>query len=101
MRMRGVIPAAVFVETDLGLWHLAGEWPRWMPRHAYLFIEAKDSLPLLDLRCLVGLPVFVQGEDETRVNGVAAACAKAGAKRVIGTTYQPASDYFRMTDTRQ
>jgi hypothetical protein len=79
MRHRGVVPDAVFVETDdLDLRRLPVD-----PVHLDLHITPSDNLNRLDLRCLVGLKCFVCGTNTERVQAVAQACRQAQASRVI------------------
>lgn len=91
MRRRGLKPDRVTVETDSGLGlerECARDWPTVNSRSAYVFVEPQDSAALLDLRCLVGMHVEVCGTDSTRVRAVFAACVKAKASRVIGSTHR-------------
>jgi hypothetical protein len=80
MRLKGYTPADVHVDIEPSwTWR---DWPQWT-NHAQVLIEDRDSVALLDLRFLVGLMVFVQGNDRARVQAVASACAAAKAARVI------------------
>jgi len=84
MRQRGRNPATVFVETDAD--NRMKPWRDWQvvnPDMPVLWIEPEDSPLRLDLRCVVGLPVHVDGCDEKRVKAVANACLVAGAVRAI------------------
>lgn len=72
-RLAGFSPASVHIDFDT-----------LVPNdgvHGHILIEPSDCIPLLDLRCLVGLTVFIHGEDPARVAEAAAACAHA--QRVI------------------
>jgi len=89
LRRRGKVPAAVWIETapattrdDL---RRIGrkEFRDGITPFAYLAITEEETVPRLDLRCLVGLNVHVEGEDEHRVGEVARACVEAKAKQVI------------------
>jgi hypothetical protein len=88
MRLRGHVPAAVFVDAD-------GTLPRsftsgWTTPaypgatlHAHIVIDPTDAVPLLDLRFVVGLVVHVDGADAQRVSEIGVACLEAGARRVV------------------
>ena len=81
MRMRGAAPDDIHIDTvPNGLWR---DWPEWNARHAHILIEPHENVALLDLRFVVGLLVFVEGELVGRVRDVAKACADAQARRVI------------------
>lgn len=103
MRKQGYAPTLVMIETDPALWCASRDWMEHTPNRAALRIEVTDSLQSLDLRCLVGLKVMVNGCDEQRVEQVTAAAVKAKASRVIGFVHaSKASGGFevvRMTDT--
>jgi hypothetical protein len=89
MRRKGRVPQRVYVETRACLdRRLAREWPEVSPQSAFVLVDPEESVVRLDLRCLVGLPVEVDGLDSQRVHEVFAACVKAGASRVIGSTYR-------------
>ncbi len=47
---------------------------------------AGDHAADLDMRFVVGLPVFVHGDDAARVRAIAAQCRKVGADRVVAST---------------
>lgn len=77
MRQRGLKPSAVFVcdfptPTDWAEW---GEYPT-------ITVDG-ESIPLLDLRFLVGLHVHVAGFDDKRNRELFEACKEAGAAFVI------------------
>jgi hypothetical protein len=91
MRRRGLKPDRVTVETDwdLGLEReCATEWHLVNPRSAFIFVQPADPVATLDLRCLVGMHVEVCGMDSARVRAVFAACVKAKASRIIGSTHR-------------
>jgi len=82
MRLQGWAPKDVHIDTSPSkLWR---EWQVWSPDHAHLVVEPSDSVRLLDLRCVVGLLVFVNGSSHERVAEVIEAAKKAGARRVVG-----------------
>lgn len=74
MRMHGEDPAVVYVDTD----------PSGIvkSRAASLWVEGKDAIRRLDLRCLVGMNVIVNGSDPVRVKQAFEAAQAAGAGRV-------------------
>lgn len=57
---------------------------------AYLLVEHTDPVERLDLRCVVGLLVFVDGsiDDRQRVVAVYEAAVAAGASRVLGALHR-------------
>jgi hypothetical protein len=88
MRMRGMTPSTVelMVDQRMPSWFWR-EWPTERhpgePIHARILVGETDSPQLLDLRCLIGLTVQVNGPNPERVATVAQACTDAGAARVI------------------
>jgi hypothetical protein len=91
MRLRGKRPASVHIDAD-GLLprRITSGWsvPRHLGAdlHAELVIDPAEELHLLDLRCVVGLVVQVNGLDTPRAEAVGDACVAAGASRVIVAT---------------
>lgn len=86
-RRAGLQPASVQIAlTDLPL-------PKWCVvnpgAHAWLHIGTDDSIERLDLRCLVGLLVMVDGHDEQRVESVHHAAMRHGARRVVSVVTEP------------
>ena len=82
MRRVGLVPSMVTLSdypTETWSWR---DWPE-DTAHAEVEIERTDSIARLDLRYCVGLIVIVDGENANRVNAIADAAEKAGAKRVI------------------
>lgn len=81
MRRRGLKPAFVTL-SDIE----PPAWPKWAELQPFpdVCIEAADSPDLLDLRFVVGLPVVVSIDDETRMRRLVLAAEKAGASRVYG-----------------
>lgn len=81
MRRRGLRPAYVTL-SDLP----PSAWAKWPSMHRYpdVCIDADDSPDLLDLRFVVGLPVVVEIDSETRMRRLVLAAEKAGASRVYG-----------------
>lgn len=88
MRMHGMTPATVEMQVDRPM--PAWFWREWLterlpgqPIHARILVAEDDSPARIDLRCLIGLAVQVNGPNPDRVAAVAAACTEAGAERVI------------------
>lgn len=89
MRQRGRVPAAVRLHlcADLpaSLWR---DWPTFTTT-AQVHIADADNLRRLDLRFVVGLLVWVDGDDAARVVAVEAAVKAAGAARVLAAVFGP------------
>lgn len=85
MRRAGARPDIVFVETDPAMFAATEDWHVESPSRAQVRIEPADSVHRLDLRFLVGLPVWVNGTDSARVFAVAEACERHQAGRVIAS----------------
>jgi len=86
MRKDGFVPDCVWIDTDhdhLNCWR---DWHGMDSRHAHVQIEPAERR--FDLRCVIGLPCFVQGSDRRRVFAVRDACIAAGAARVIASVTQ-------------
>jgi len=88
-RRRGHRPAFVWVDTDHDSLRCWRDWPSLTPGMAHLQIEPTDQPGLLDLRCLIGLDVLVQGTDADRVQAIADACRDAEASRVMAAVCSP------------
>lgn len=90
MRQAGAVPRSVWFAFDGDGWR---HWPSSIARPggvaAEVLVEPYDSIPLLDLRFVVGLLVHVQGDDAKRVRQLHEACRAAKAARVIATVMQP------------
>lgn len=89
LRMAGKRPS--FVSIDAGdrgnenrLW---ATWQQLGLNSAHIVIEPGDRPGLLDLRCVVGLLVIVQGYEQHQrlIEQTHEACKKAGADRVISS----------------
>ena len=92
---RALVRDVIDVYTDIKPsrdWHRYGEV-------AEVGIEPGDYLDLLDLRFAIGLRVNVHGTDAERVVEVAAAFAKAKAKRVIATVFEHVNHRVRIIST--
>ena len=97
MRRAGKVPAAVWLSLDPDdSWR---DWPQnlglsWRKfpdagGSAHILVEPHDNIRVLDLRFLVGLTAWVHGSDAGRVEELHAACAAAGAKRVLSALSEP------------
>jgi hypothetical protein len=89
MRKGGFIPDMVFIDTEADRLRQWEDWQAETPAQAALYIEPRDSLLSIDLRCVVALTVSVSGSDAKRVAAVAAACEQARAERVIAHVMAP------------
>lgn len=92
MRMEGYAPEMVWFDVDSPHLPMPDDWHHVSPNHAHLQLQPSDNLATLDLRCVVGLTVFVDGHETRRVVAIRDACIKAGAKRVIAYTEDHLSD---------
>lgn len=75
LRLKGYAPDDVHIDFDV---RLPSDGT-----HAHVLIEPSDAISLLDLRFLVGLTVFVHGDDQARTENTVTACVQARAARVI------------------
>jgi hypothetical protein len=53
------------------------------PIHADINVDPAESIGRLDLRCIVGLTIHLNGSNAERVAELRDACLEAGAERVI------------------
>ena len=89
MRLKGSAPACVFIDTDApGPLDPARGWEIDNAAHAHIQTAAGERINRLDLRCVVGLRVHVDGTQKSRVHAMRNACIAAGAVRVIATTLE-------------
>lgn len=94
MRMAGRVPSIVYLDA----WYPAGArrgiqlvhdtWHVETPSQAHLMLPRDVPPDRVDLRCLIGLTVWVQ-EDPEIAQAIRAACIAAKARRVVcvGFTY--------------
>jgi hypothetical protein len=87
MRLRHRRPAMVDIETERDPQRWCDTWRADGFANAQLLIEPTENVDRLDLRCVVGLVIEVQGVDAERVAAIAQACKNAGAKRVITAVF--------------
>lgn len=86
MRRAGFAPQAAWLGLDANpLWR---DWPLY-GSHAQIEIELGEAINRLDLRCLVGMQVWIDGSDERRVLDLHTACLNAHAKRVLSAVNKP------------
>ena len=89
LRMTGRRPA--YVAIDVGDTPQSNRlWAMWSDGElgaAFLLIEPNDRPAMLDLRCVVGMLVMVQGyeQHERLIEATHEACKAAGADRVISS----------------
>ena len=89
MRLQHRKPAMVDIETERDPQRWCDTWRADGFANAQLLIEPAENVQRMDLRCVVGLVVEVQGSDAGRVLAIAEACKAAGARRVISAVFGP------------
>lgn len=82
MRRDGYAPSLVILELDDAKLQMARDWERHNPTTAHLAPNGEPA-HRADLRCVVGLTVFVHGDEPLSVHAWRDACIKAKAKRVV------------------
>lgn len=94
MRREGRTVGAVWFAFDGESWRywpamLSVKWRRYpeAPSNAEVLIEPADTPARLDLRFVVGLRCWVQGDDAQRVRALHQACQQAGASRVLSAIF--------------
>lgn len=94
MRMNGRCPQGL-VWIEIGKTR-EKDWRNWPINpdadgdlHPMIEVSRQDRLSSLDLRCVVGMRVVVQGEDEARTIRVAELVHEAKAKACYVTVYKP------------
>lgn len=84
MRLRRrKVPRIVFFDFAGGRSERWRTWQFETPDRAYLLLDHGDVPGAMDLRCVVGLTVWINHTDEARVIALRDACMAAGADRVI------------------
>lgn len=86
MRLARKRPKAVWVWVGITNLPWAAQWHKFSDlwAHPEIIIEPSDNPKSLDLRCLTGLQVHIDGNDTTdRIYRVHMACMEAGAKDVF------------------
>lgn len=104
MRSRGRRPAMVWMDTDRDGLRCWSDWGRGSQTWAHLQIDPTDRPALTDLRCIVGLTVIVEGQNDERVEAFAQACRDHGAGRVLAVVCEPGPQAWAVasiTDTQE
>lgn len=89
MRKRGYKPRSVWVEClPMGSFAKSLISPQ-IKNDMDIHLDARDIVAAsrLDLRCLLGLNVYVNGANDEGTQAVADACIKAGASKVIASFF--------------
>lgn len=89
MRKRGYKPRSVWVEClPMGSFAKSLISPH-IKNDMDIHLDARDIVAAsrLDLRCLLGLNVYVNGANDEGTQAVADACIKAGASKVIASFF--------------
>lgn len=81
MRRKGFAPLKVYIDLDFALHY--GRLVRPDPQAPHLYLAAGENVRTLDLRCLKGLSVQVNGFDAQRIAQVAEAIERAEPSRLI------------------
>lgn len=92
-RKAGRSPSRVWIDTDRDMLKCWADWNRVTPGEAHLQIDPQDRPELIDLRCIVGLTVLVEGVNAIRVAAVAKACKEHQAGRVLAIVCTPGGEY--------
>lgn len=102
MRLSGKRPATLTLfigDCDAGM---ASSWAEYDPGKGYLHALPDEPLSGADLRCVVGLPVFVVADpgewDAARAYG--RLCAESGAARVVALATDAAGQLW-IADTER
>lgn len=84
MRRGGLIPTGVWVDCDSERpAPMADDWHTMPGARAHLQTEPGDRALRLDLRCVIGLPCYVDGSNRDQVFAMRQALLAAKAARVI------------------
>lgn len=84
LRSRGYVPDCVWIDTDAGSAICqADAWAETNNTQAHLHVEPGDRISRLDMRCVRGLPCYIDGTSEKAVGDMREACIEVGARRVI------------------
>lgn len=92
MRLSGYAPSLVIIDLDDERLRMAVDWQHVNPTTARLAPAANDAPHRTDLRCVVGLKVFVHGDKTEAVHAWRDACIAAKASRVISAVTICTSD---------
>lgn len=83
MRLGGMRPGTVQIYAGTDNSGACQDWQQTMPAHAQVEVSDDEPLSGLDLRFVVGMLVFVTGENAFRVEAIHAMCLGCGAQRVV------------------
>jgi hypothetical protein len=94
MRSKGLKPSVVWVEM-LPMQQWAKQLTQQTSRQVDIHIDPSDipAIDRTDLRCLVGLQVYVNGPDDDTTEKVGQACFNAGASLVEAFRYDIRNPY--------
>lgn len=81
MRRRGFAPLKVYIDLDFEVRY--GRLLPFNPELPHLYVGPEENVRTLDLRCLTGLDVQVNGFNAVRIAAIAEAIEKAGPSRLI------------------
>lgn len=81
MRRRGFAPMKVYIDLDFEIHY--GQGVRFNPELPHLFLADAANVRTMDLRCLTGLDVQVNGFNAVRLAAVAEAIMKVEPSRLI------------------
>ncbi len=88
MRLRGYAPRMVWIDAELNRLPMADDWHNESPAAAHLQLAPTENPATVDFRCVVGLDVWISGDDAKRVRGIRDACIAAQARRVVASTHE-------------
>lgn len=99
MRRDGYAPSLVIIDLDDNKLRMAKDWEHHNPTTARL-APAGEPPHRADLRCVVGLTVFVHGDEPEAVHAWRDACVNAKAKRVVAavTVLDTYHEVFQTTE---
>ncbi len=94
MRKSGHVPAIVWLDAEEDPLPFAEGWPddKWLEHaqtHSHLQLSTGERAVRADMRCVVGLMVYVSGPNAERVHALRDAAIAAKAKRVIASVLTP------------
>jgi len=83
MRRKGRRPGMAIVWCGRDALRSWSTWGDETPQTAHLEVADDEPLAGVDMRCVVGMLVVVQGDSERRVMSVYRRCLENGARRVL------------------
>ena len=81
MRRRGFAPMKVYIDLDFDVQY--GRLVPFNPELPHLYVGPEENVRTLDLRCLTGLDVQVNGFDIGRLAAIEAAISRVDPTRII------------------